>query len=619
MMMGLDRGKVKEEVTMATGRPNIETIEAADYEGGCNYNRDLTSLAANESPNSMNVVFGDSIKKRDGYKEMYSTSASPGGKAHSMMDFGISATSRQLVTHFGSSVFSMSNLDGTMTSINSGVSNVSSYNAIVKQLLIQTYSDNSQEYYWTGSSALMAPLSASSPGFMHTIEYQGYLLGGNISTARLRIYYEDINTMIDGTYADYFTLTGGKDDGITQFFLINGRCYVGTSGGIFRLSYIGGLAVFEYKNIVSDVGIIPKSLKVVITKEYGQIALFLGTDKNLYLFDGSFIQNISEKFRFSNNDTAFSLQDIDDTYIELNTDSMYDTITQTYRLVVTPKGSNTNKIAVNIDVETLAYYPFDNMTFGAVVMARDNLNRRFILGADYNGKVHKLFRNAINDNGVAIREYYESPLIMSRSPHMKKPRTIDLHFEPAANYKLKYSDRTDYDKTWKSRAPLEMYKNRDKFLGQNTSLAENFKLGSEVSVVAKKVNVPVMENAYRYRLETDGGDADTICSYTVGTVSGTGGGTTVTATGGAAWTSDMTVDNDYRIWIKDGDHANTSYTFEYVSATSGTVSTMVAGNFSGASYEIYKTGCAICSKPWELLKMEYNTEILSIGKTEIQR
>lgn len=602
---------------MAVGR-KLETIATEDFEGGCNYNMDVTSLAANESPNAMNIVFGDTIKKRTGYKEMYSTPVESGAKSHSMVDFGISAVSRKLVTHFNDKVYSMDNLDGDMDVISSGRSNVSSFNSVVKQNLIQTYSDNSQEMYWTGGTSLMQPLSVNSPGFMHTIEYQGYLLGGRTADKKLRIYYEDINTMIGGAYSDYFTLTGGQDEAIEEFFIINGRCYCGTSGGIFRLSYIGGIAVFEYKNVVTDVGIVPKSLRVVITKKFGQIALFLGTDKNLYLFDGSFIQNISEKFRFSNNDTAFSLQDIDDSYINLNTDSLYDTITQTYRLFVTPKGSNVNTICINIDVETLAYYPFDNMRFGAVLMAKDGLNRRFILGADYNGKIHKLFRNTINDNGTAIEEYYESPVIVTAAPHMKKSRTMDLQFTPSADYELSYADKVDFDKTWTYRDSLEMYKNRDKFLGSNTSLAENFKLGSENSVVVKHVNVPVMENSYRFKLQTIGNEG-TVCSYITGTVSGTGGGTTVTGTGGAAWTSFMTSANGYRIWIKDGDHANTTYTFDYVSSTEGTVGTMEAGNFTGAAYEIYRTHCPRCSKGWELLRVDYNAELLSIGKAEIQR
>ena len=602
---------------MSIGRPNLQTVDTPDYEGGCNYSRDLTDLTINESPNAMNVIFGTSVRKREGYKEMYATATAAADVGYSLADFAVSTSDRKLIVHMGASVYKMDNLDGVLDVIRASAPRKTSYNAIVKQNLIQTYDDYSTEMYWNGDVSIMLPLSSSAPGFKHCIEYQGYLLGGNTEDYNLRIYYEDINTMIGGSYTDYFTLTGGQDDAVEGFFLINGRCYAATSSGIFRLSYIGGVAVFEYQQIVSDIGLIPRTLKVVVTEKYGQVAVFLGTDKNMYLFDGSYVRNISKKYHFPNNDTVFALDYIDDGFIK-NATSSYDSEQQIYRLFVTVKGQSTNTIAVNIDVETLAYYPFDNMTFASAIVARDNLNKRFLIGADYAGKVHKLFNGEINDNGKVIIEYYESPLLVSRAPHMKKPRSIDLHFKPVANYKLRLSDRTDHDKTWNPRVDLDMFRNRDKFIGQNTSLGELFKLGRENEVLIHSVNLPIMENAYRFRLGTTGADSGDDCSYIVGTVSGTGGGTTLTGTG-TYWTSDMTAANGYRIWIDDGNHANTSYTFTATDEDAATVSTMEAGDISGATYMIYKTKCAACSKGWELLKMDYNTQILGIGKTEVMR
>ena len=601
---------------MAIGK-TLQSIEAADFEGGVNYNKDITALEGNESPNAMNIVFGDTVKKRPGYKEMYVTSVGATSVGYSLADFGVADIGRKLVTHVGNKVYKQDGLDGTMDTILSAAPLSTSFNSIVKQNLIQTYDNYSTEYYWNGTASIMAQLSASSPGFKHTVEHQGYLLGGNISTNKLRIYYEDINTMIGGSYADYFTLTGGQDDQLEGFFLINGRLYAGTSSAIFRISFIGGLAVFEYKNVISDVGIVPRTIQVVITKKFGQVALFLGTDKNMYLFDGSSIQNISEKYRFPNNDTDVCLEYIDDNYIR-NSHSVYDTIKQVYRLFVTLKGDTTNTIAMNINVETLAYYPFDNMKFASSTMARDNLGRWYLVGADYVGKLHWVFRDFNSDNGKAILELYESPLIKSQDPNKKKASTIDLHFLPVANYTTRYYDRTDYDKTWKVRSDVEMFQNRDKFLGGNTALGTTFKLGSDNSVIVQSINLPIMENAYRFKLATIGADADSDCYYLVGTVAGTGATTTITGTG-TTWTTAMTVANGYRIHIKDGNHANTTYTFEYVSATSATVGTMAAGNFTGASYEIYRTDCAPCQKGWELLKLDYNTQLLSVGRTEVQR
>ena len=40
---------------MTTGR-SIQTIETPDFKGGCNYNKDISALEANETPNAMNMI-----------------------------------------------------------------------------------------------------------------------------------------------------------------------------------------------------------------------------------------------------------------------------------------------------------------------------------------------------------------------------------------------------------------------------------------------------------------------------------------------------------------------------------------------------------------------------------
>jgi len=601
---------------MAIGR-KITEVNTTEFTGGCNYDKDITALAANESPNSMNIMFdGERVFKRKGFKEINSTATGASDYGHSLHDFGVSSA-RKLIAHFGTTVYSMDNLDGTLDTILGSAPDVTSYNAEVKQLLIQTYEDYSNEMYWNGTDSTMKRLSTSSPGFKHAIEFQGYLLGANIDGEELRIYYEDINSMVGGSFANYFTLTGPQDDEVVGWFILNGRCYAATSTSIFRISFIGGVAVFEYKQVISDVGVVPRTLKVVVTNEFGQIALFLGTDKNVYLFDGSFIRVISSKYRLANNDTDIALEYIDDNYIN-NSVATYDTKWQLYRLFVTAKGNTTNTHCLNVNVNTLAYFPFDNMMFKSVVEATDDLNRRFLVGADYAGRIHKLFGEYNNDNGEVILETYESPPIMPKPTTINKTRTIDLYFKPAARYQLDLDDRTDFDITWKNRAKIDMFKNRDKFLGQTTTLGTTFKLGSETSVLVKRVNIPVTCNVYRYRLQTTGCEAESLCYYITGTVSGTGGGTSITGSG-TSWTTDMTSENGWRIHIKDGNHANTTYTFDYVSATSATVSTMAAGDFSGVSYEIYKTDCAPCQKGWELFKVDYNPQLITYGRGEVLR
>jgi len=606
---------------MATGR-KLEQLKLDEFTAGCNYDSDITSLKENESPNAINVVFDENvIRKRRGYRAIASTGTST-DIGYALFDYGVSGVGHKLVSHIGPTVYRMTNLDGTLTSIRVDATQAVSYMIEVNQRLIHTFSDYSIPYYWDGVMVSMALLSVSAPGFKHAIETQGFLLGGNISGNTLRVYYEDINTMVGGAYADYFTLTGELDDEITGWFIINGRTYASTKTGIFRISFIGGVAVFEFKQVISDVGVIPRTAKTVISNEFGQVVIFLGYDLNFYLFDGSFIRNISQNYRIANNDTPIAPSRVELSRTT-NFNATYDSVSQVYSCYVTAKGNITNQFSFNIDIRNLAYYPFDNMIFNATAIAEDAIGRTFRVGADYAGNIHKQFGNYNNDNGIAIVENYESPPLMQTPAQRNKGIELDLYFKPVARYSVQLDDRSNFDKTWHPRTPIPMFSGRDKFLGLNTFLGTTAMLGSEVSLLSKRPSIPVTTNSYRFRVHSgDEDDVGIIVQYVTGTVAGAGGGTSITGTS-TAWTSYMTAANGYRIHIKDGDHANTTYTFEYVSATSATVSTMdgasPADDFTGASYEIYRREYAPAGPSWELVKGDFISQNLGVGRTEPQR
>lgn len=592
----------------------LTTVNVEQFDGGVNYNKDLTELAINESPNSMNMIFdGERVFKRPGYTELTPTASGATDGTHSLFDIGVTGEGRKLVAHMGETVYKMDNLDGTLDVIRTSAPDSRSYNAEVNQNLIQTYSNGTAPYYWDGVVPNMVILSASAPGFRHCVETQGYLLGANVKSTKLRIYYENINTMIDGSYSDFFTLKGGSDDEVTGWLIINGRTYATTKTGIFRISFVGGLTVFEDKPVVSKTGMVPGTGQTVISDEFGEVAIFMGYDLNLYLFDGSVVRNASKKFRFRNNDTPVAMQDIDRNQF-LNIESVFDTISQTYRLFITKKGDTANSTAMNLSAVDLAYYPFDNMVFKSATIAADAIGRLFLVGGDYTGKLHKMFIDVNNDNGKAIIEYYESPIFKSKIEAVKKGQYLNLLFDPVGNFSLIIEDRTDFDKTWKARPNLKMYSGRDRFLGVNFVLGTSAVLGSEVEGLFHQMNLPTSSNTYRFRLRS-GGTVGDVVQYKVGTVAGTGATTAITGTG-TTWTSDMTAANGWKIHIRDGDHANTTYDFTYVSTTSATVGTMEAGNFAGANYELFRSGYAPAAHRWSLKQIDYSSKSLSIGKAE---
>jgi hypothetical protein len=341
----------------------------------------------------------------------------------------------------------------------------------------------------------------NAPAFKRAIEFQGYLMGMNTSAYKMRIYYQSTGDMLGAitAYTDYFTLTPGpNDDELSDPFLLNGRLYVGTKYSIFRVSFVGGVTVFEFKQVVSDLGIVPNTTQAVVTKEYGQVVLFLGTDKRVYMFDGANIKAVSDLFYDHNATTPISLDLIDDNYKE-NSFAVYDFTQRTYRLFVTKKAQSTNYYCMNIDVDTFAYYPFDNMAFSAGCMCYDALLRPYLVCIDYEGQIHKMLGDTNTDAGETINEYYTSPLVSTKEPYVKQGQDIVLQMNPTSNADLLVYDKVDFRRVWQLRQRLPCASPRDKFLGQSFVLNSSV-LGSERDIIHQRISPNVTFNNYQFKL-----------------------------------------------------------------------------------------------------------------------
>lgn len=483
----------------------IQTFDIADVSGGCNYTDDLPALTKNQSPNSMNIEFMNGrIRKRKGFtwfSEIVDPNAAVG---HSLIDFGNVEGAHKQVAHFGAGVYACTNLQDPPTMIRAAAPDVRSFNARVRSYLIQTYEDYSAPYYWDGKTELMSELSSNAPGFKKAIEFQGYLIGMNTEDHPMRAYYQSVSNLIGeaALYEDYFTFTPApNDDELTEPFLLNGRLYSGTKYSIFRASFVGGTTVFEFKQVISDVGILPNTLQVVVTKEFGQVAIFLGYDKRVYMFDGANLKTLSDLFFYHNKDTAIALDLIDDARKE-QAFSVFDTRFRVYRLFVTRKAGDTNYYCMNIDVDTFSYYPFDNMVFSAGAMCYDGLLRPVLVGLSYSGALYKLFVDSNTDDGDDIVEYYESPMVAVKDPYMKQGASIIIHMNPVSNANLLVYDKVDFARVWSLRQKLPLASSRDKFLGRSFVLGSSA-LGSEKDIIHPQIGINVIFNHYQFRLQCD--------------------------------------------------------------------------------------------------------------------
>jgi hypothetical protein len=487
-------------MTMGTGK-TIQSFQISDVSGGCNYSDDLLAVAKNQSPNALNVeFFNGRWRKRKGYTHI-NTTVSATAEGYSLIDFGnIQATHKQ-VAHFGDTVYSFTNLLAAASTIRTGAPREKSYNARVGAYLVQTYDDHSAEYYWDGIAASMSAVSVNAPGFKRCIEFQGYLLGFNTAANPMRAYYQSTGNFIGAgaAYTDYFTLTPApNDDEITDPFLLNGRLYVGTKYSIFRVSFVGGVTVFEFKQVVSDVGIVPNTTQLVVTKEYGQVAIFMGYDKRLYMFDGANLRSISDLYYYHNKDTMIAMDLIDDNYKE-NAFAVYDSRLRLYRLFVTRKAGTRNGYCINVDIDTFAYYPFDNMVFSSGAMCYDAILRPTLVCADYAGVLHRLFIDTNTDDGADINEYYTSPLVIAKGPFVKQGQAINITMAPLGAPDMLVYDRVDFARAWTLKQRLPTSSPRDKHLGTSFVLGSAV-LGSEKDVVHSAISLNNTFNYYQFKL-----------------------------------------------------------------------------------------------------------------------
>lgn len=422
----------------------------------------------------------------------------------SVVDFPNASSNHQQVVHFGTSVFAYDRVTSSNITLRNGAPFIRSFNAKVGAFLIQTYQDRSAPFYWDGITASMAVLSGNAPGFKRAIEFQGYLIGMNVAGAMTRCYYQPIGNLIGGgaAYTDFFTLTPApSDDETSDAFLLNGRLYVGTKYSIFRVSFVGGVTVFEFKQVISDVGVVPGTAQIVVTKEFGQVCLFLGTDKRIYMFDGANVKTISDLYFYHNKSTPIAMDLIDDNYKE-NAFAVYDTTKRIYRLFITKKASSSNYYSMNVDVDTFAYYPFDNMHYSSGCMAFDSLLRPFLVCADYAGVLHQMFIDTSTDTGIPINEYYTSPLVSIKSNLIKKGVTINIDQYPTSSANLEVADKIDFNHGWNVRQKLPCAASRDKFLGQSFVLGSS-KLGSDKDIITSHIDIKSTFNNYQFMLSSD--------------------------------------------------------------------------------------------------------------------
>lgn len=434
-------------------------------------------------------------------------------KCNGLFDFGVNPGDRKLVGAFGTTIQKQDDLDGLWDSLDTARQDNTHYFERSGTTLIICDDARNTVRTWDGSAATLSDLNADAPKCKIPRVFQGFLLLMNEKDNPRRIYFEDESTITTGDWADFFTLPAPDDDEAFMGIEYNGRFYVTLRTAWYRVSFVGGSAVFSFKKVSSVVGGVPRTIKVVSLPDIGEVIMYLGWNRRIYVFDGTSSTPISFNYENDNGQTDIFLKNINQGGL-INSHAVVDEDKNIYRVYVPIGGEGQSSHSLNINLRTLSMSPFKNQRFTASVIAEDSLKRRWHIcgGYDYStdggstftrygGKAFRIDRTN-KDVSTAIDDEYISPkFFRSHVGDLKKEAHLMMYFEPKASYKLDFYDRKDFELDWKNRTDIPMYNQGDDFLAGNFILNDN-NLGSQRDGVTWPIDIPIVHNSYQYRLKS---------------------------------------------------------------------------------------------------------------------
>jgi hypothetical protein len=236
---------------------------------------------------------------------------------------------------------------------------------------------------------------------------------------------------------------------------------------------------------------VPGTIKKASYLDVGEVIICLGYDKRVRIFDGSDDQVISTSIERDNGLSPVYLDGINERQIRHCHAEVVEG-EQVYRLwvVMTPSTDVTH--AINLNLRTGAWYPYNQANVRAAVMAESaGANVRALFGVKKDGYVHWM-DTGNTDAGTAIDEYYESPLVFGEAgPRgLMKGQRAYLYFSVSSSGTLYYQDKQGFTTVYGTV--------RDRI---------NLVTGGNSLQIVKAIDVPAVQNAYQWRISSSASTA----------------------------------------------------------------------------------------------------------------
>jgi hypothetical protein len=450
------------------GGQGRRVLEIKDFSGGLVTKSPPKNIEMRFSVDCLNVYTeGATLRRRDGIAAVNGTATTGDGNGLYNWIRGSATTAQWLMGVWGANLVKMDITggawDGTWDAITAdaasgtafttagGLTYFANFNGVLlisndnrERIQRMTVSESSYLNIETGGSGT-APLAK------FVINWKNHAWFLNCQGSEDRVVHSAVNSYNNFTGSTYGAndLLSENDIGITGGFILNGRLYVTKAFSIHRFTYTGSPSpLVDIRTIKSVVGTkAPRTIRNVNTPE-GEVVMFLGTNKKLYLCDGQDTQEISDAIDLSNGLTTVYMQAINEKIFNKCFAVVHEDLNW-YELFFGVGTGTDDKPTHSLvyDYRIKSFWPMSNRNFTYGIISDNGSQKRVVYVQGTNGKAY-LLNSTNSDDGTAISyrwtsEKIGSPILLNKID--------ELEVETAVTSAVtSFSWRADWETNWTS-------------------------------------------------------------------------------------------------------------------------------------------------------------------------
>lgn len=434
--------------------------------------------------------------------------AGSGTTGNGMFEYLSTPTTRFLMSYVDAKLYKMdhdgTNYDGTLDEISFDTAMADDYMEFAQitesgtSYLVMSTHSRSVLQRWDGVTGVTIDLSSDAnlfaPKFI--MPWRGFLFCANMSGLENRVGYNNVqNAYIGATDwvgTDFQTISTNDGDVITGLAILRGRLITFKNFSIHKWDYLGGVPLFEIKEVVTGIGT-PSSKSIININHprLGEILMFLGSDKKFYAFDGNQVIPISTNIEKDNSISEFNMTKIDKA--NHNKAASVNYRKRSWAVNFVPTGTS-NDWCLVWDYSVDSWWPFDQLDAVSCGIAQHGGDDDLFFMED-DGVVVQ-FDRGNTDQGSGINANYETKKFdAGQMPLLKETDHVDIHARNTPDSALNFYHRADYKPSWGDAKSLDL--DQGGFI-LGTSLLGDTLGGASAGIIT--VDIPSINQLIQFRL-----------------------------------------------------------------------------------------------------------------------